>query len=365
MQTVLTAKPSQQLAPAPLAPQGRPRAALLAACVVAFLAAGCSIKLPAVVVDDLLEPLSKPQIHLPSAADLAAARLARAALISSRAYSGGGERNPTNIKPSIPHAVEAAFRAVEANADSEERKRLVPLAMDLRNTTLDNPITYRDASRALKRHSKIDPRIEGRLDRMIANDPVRLARSRDSDGWQRLWARTFNAISEPLGSSLITGFVLAPYQLGNSILHYFAGFSNAEPLSVTGRQALALRQEFLAAHPETHLTPKFERQIQFDLVKLEKTLAKRRFRAAERAFKKDEPRLALYQAEDAHELLENHPQQNTELRGRIRKLETQIENAVAELERHRASALESVVGLPAVQEAEKNLATRLLQGPVP
>ncbi len=346
------------------------RTTLLTSCAVAFLAAGCAVKPPTVVVEELLEPLSKPQVSLPTAADLAAAKLARIALVSSRANANtntstnAGDSKSLAATPSVPHAVSAALRAVENTADSEERKRLVPLAIDLQNATLDDPIAYRDASRALKSRGSLDPRIKGRLDRMIDNDPVRLARSRDLDGWHRLWARTFNTISEPLGSSLITGFVLAPYQLGNSILHYLAGFSNAEPLSVTGRQALVLRQEFLAAHPETPLTPKLERQIEFDLVKLEKTLAKRRLRAAERALKTDEPRLALHHAEAARALLHNHPQQNTRLRRRVKKREAQAAKTVAQLERRRALALTSLVGPPAVQQAERDLAVRLLQSPI-
>ena len=337
-------------------------AMILAACLLAVLTAGCAAKPPTVVVETLLEPLAAPQVRLPSAADLAAAKLARAALVSSQRSLA--EAGPQLESEPADEAIEAAFRKVEDVADTEERKRLVPLAADLRNATLDDPVAYRDASRALKRRGNLDPRISGRLDRTIANDPVRLARRRDLDAWHRLWARTFNTVSEPLGNSLITGFVLAPYQLGNSILHYLASFSNAEPLSVTGRQALVLRQEFLEAHPETPLAKKLERQIDSDLVKLEKTLAKRRYRAAERALKNSQPRLALHHAGTARGFLGNHPEENTQLRERVLKLETQSADAVAALEKRRATALTSIVGPEQIQEAERDLAERLFQGPI-
>ncbi|MFK7897843.1 MAG: hypothetical protein AB8G23_18555 [Myxococcota bacterium] len=261
-------------------------------------------------------------------------------------------------------AVSGALRAVERDATEEERERLVPLSIDLHNTTLDDPIAYRDASRALRQRFGLDPRIEGRLDRTIAADPVKLARRRDLDGWHRLWARTFNTVSEPLGSSLISGFVLAPYQLGNSVLHYLAGFSNSEALSLTGRQALVLRQEFLAANPETPLTPKLERQIEFDLVKLEKTLANRRVRAAESALESPEPRLALHHAQAAHAILATHPQENEELRREVEKLKDRAANEVAALEKRRAQSLTSLPGPAEAQEAERDLATRLLLGPI-
>ena len=115
-----------------------------------------------------------------------------------------------------------------------------------------------------------------RLDRTIDDSLLRLANHRIYDGWERLWARTFNAVSEPLGSSVITGFVLAPYQLANSLVHYFAEFSNSEPLSLTERQALALRQEFLLRYPDTELTPELEKKVGEGVILLEKTRALRR-----------------------------------------------------------------------------------------
>ena len=86
----------------------------------------------------------------------------------------------------------------------------MPLAIDLRNATLDDPIADRAGARKLRRRFGLDPRLESRLDQTIQDDPLRLAGRRQFDGWHRLWARTFNAVVEPLGASAITGFVLAP-----------------------------------------------------------------------------------------------------------------------------------------------------------
>ncbi len=144
--------------------------------------------------------------------------------------------------------------AVEASKD-EDGSDLVHLATDLRNAALDDPIAYREASRELDKEWGIDPRLTGRLERTIRDDPLRLAGRRQFDGWHRLWARTFNAVAEPIGSSAITGFVLAPYQIANSLIHYFAEFSNSEPLSLTDRQALDLREEFVARHPDSPVAP--------------------------------------------------------------------------------------------------------------
>ena len=46
------------------------------------LCGGCHLAPPSILVEDLLEPIAAPARWLPNASDLAAARLARAALIS-------------------------------------------------------------------------------------------------------------------------------------------------------------------------------------------------------------------------------------------------------------------------------------------
>ncbi|MAG33320.1 MAG: hypothetical protein CL908_20785 [Deltaproteobacteria bacterium] len=315
---------------------------------------------PSIVVEDLLEPLAQPRPWLPGPADLAAAKLARAALI------GGANAWPVNSggTPTVDPSIELALAALEEAELSEENEDLLPLAIDLRNATLDDPIAYRSASRTLRKRFGIDPRLEGRLDRTIDDDPLRLARRRQSDGWHRLWARSFNTVSEPLGGSLITGFVLLPFQLVNSIIHYFAEFSNSEPLSPTDRQALALRRDFLARHPDTELTESLERRVEKDLAKLEETLARRRVRAAERAFDSNDSGLALHQARTALEILSPHPEKNSRLRGRAAKLEDRASKAVADRDRLEARSLTARRSPPEQRQAELRLATWILEGPL-
>ncbi|MEZ4355797.1 MAG: hypothetical protein R3F16_19330 [Myxococcota bacterium] len=216
--------------------------------------------------------------------------------------------------------MESALAALLAAPASERNDDLAPLAIDLRNATLDDPIADRAASRALERRRGLDPRLATRLDEIVGDDPLRLARSRQRDDWHLLWARTFNSISEPLGSTAITGFVLAPYTLANSFIHYFAEFSNAEPLSQTGRQALSLRREFLERHPDSPLAPELARRVDRDAIKLEKTLAMRRVRAGEDALEAGEARLARHHARAALDLLEPHPDANARLRRRAIRL---------------------------------------------
>jgi hypothetical protein len=326
--------------------------------ILLWLCVGC-LKPPVIVVEDLLEPLAPPVPWLPAPADIAAARLARAALASS-----------PNALPTVQRAgdvdpaVAKALIVLEEQTIPKKEKSLLPLAIDLRNATLDDPLAYRAASRELRKRRGLDPRIKSRLDRTIDDSLLHLARNRIYDGWERLWARSFNAVSEPLGNSLITGFVLAPYQLGNSLVHYFAEFSNNEPLSLTSRQALALRQEFLLRYPDTDVTEELEKKVDKSMILLKKTLALRRVRAAEQALDGDEPRLALHQADTAVEILSAYPEENGRLRKRAQRLQAKAEKRVAQIERHNARSLEAIMASGPRREAEFRLSARLLSGPL-
>ncbi|MCB9726688.1 MAG: hypothetical protein H6748_21765, partial [Spirochaetaceae bacterium] len=297
-------------------PRRRPIAAI--GLGLALLAASGCLARRSIVVEELLLPIETPKPWLPEAADLAAVRLGRAALLArpGAPHGAGSDASTSTATP----AVESALAALLAAPASERNDDLAPLAIDLRNATLDDPIADRAASRALRRRRGLDPRLATRLDEIVGDDPLRLARSRQRDDWHLLWARTFNSISEPLGSTAITGFVLAPYTLANSFIHYFAEFSNAEPLSQTGRQALSLRREFLERHPDSPLAPELARRVDRDAIKLEKTLAMRRVRAGEDALEAGEARLARHHARAALDLLEPHPDANARLRRRAIRL---------------------------------------------
>ena len=333
----------------------RPTAVAALACV---LLAGC-IKRPAVLVDaDLLEPMRPETSWLPSASDRAAVELARVALVAPPPPTLRARQGAAGIE------IERALAAVKAATTEETGDRLLPLATDLRNATLDDPIGYRRASRSLKRRFGLDPRLRSRLSRTVEDDPIRLAVRRQLDGWHTLWARTFNAVSEPLGNSLITGFVIAPFQLANSITHYFAEFSNREALSLTGRQALAHRKDFLGRHPDTELTPKLERQIAKGDVKLARTLAHRRVRAADNAYDSGEWLLSSLQAEAAERILSEAPDHNRRLRRKAHKLAVRAGDRLDARHARRARSLEARASEPTTRDAELRLASSLLAGPV-
>ncbi|MBW2425409.1 MAG: hypothetical protein JRG86_14255 [Deltaproteobacteria bacterium] len=316
---------------------------------------GC-LSRPAVVTHDLLEPVAIPMAWLPTQADLDAAALARIALISH-------PPEPRRIGQTEMRAdarVERALDRLERSSGETGQHKLLPLGIDLRNATLDDPIADRAAARRLRKRRDVDPRLESRLDRMIADDPIHLARRRILDDWHRLWARTFNAVAEPIGNSVITGLVIAPFQLANSIIHYFADFSNAEPLSLRGRQALSLRKQFLAAHPDTEWTEALERKVEAGQIRLERTLALRRVRAADRASDADHPRLAARHAAAALSVLEAHPEENGRLRRRAGRAILEADEEIGRRERLDARSSAARLASSALREIETRIASELL-----
>jgi len=334
-------------------------ASLAFVAVLALQGVGCT-KPPAVVIDDLLEPFAMPEPWMPGPGDLAAARLARAALLAKAPVGSGSQEIDPDTPAAAAPRVERALAEVQAAKLSNDQKHLALLAVDLRNATLDDPIAYRAGSRALRRKRGLDPRLRGRLDRTIGDDPLRLAGRRQFDGWHRLWARTFNSVAEPLGSSAITGFVLAPFQLANSLIHYVAEFSNSEPLSFTDRQALTLRQDFLAKHPQTSATPVLEKKIARDVILLEKTLAIRRVRGAEAALKAERPALAAHHARAAVNILSPHPEANGRTRKTAVGLIKTADTKRAEQTQLAARSLEATATQPYLREIEVRLAAALL-----
>ena len=320
------------------------------------LSSGCLAR-RSIVVDDLLEPLAPPRPWLPAPADLAAARLARAALVAN---SVDETDDGATLDDGAPAAVEKALGELEKVGLPDDQENLRLLAIDLRNATLDDPIRDREASRKLRQRHDPDPRLRGRLDDLIAADPLAQANRREFDGWHRLWARTFNTVSEPLGSSIITGFVLAPYQLANSVIHYLADFSNDEPLSLTDRQALALRRDFLRAHPDTESTAILEKKIERDSIRLVETLALRRTRSAEAALDADESGLAFHHAKAARTLLARYPEENRRLQKRAARLEDRARRMRTSETRRRLRSLEASPGRDESRAAETRMSRALL-----
>ncbi len=186
-----------------------------------------------------LQPLPPVGARIPEEADLLARDLAAAALVEPRSSS---------------QALLGRLEELE-KARAEEGllpTGLVPVAADLVNTTLDDPIAYRVATAALLERDDLPSGLEKRLQDDVRDDPLRLADARLREAFVKDAAEVFNAIVAPLSKAAYTP-IAAGIGLARSLVN-LALSERAEPeLEFRERQALAHWKRFLDENPESPL----------------------------------------------------------------------------------------------------------------
>jgi len=264
----------------------RARVGLAALLLLSLVALACRTTIGAPVTSPL-EPLPHRVARTPDSADLAAARLAEAASASDRAAV---ERELANLR-----SADTLARSGGASWQSS----LLPLGHDLANASLDDPIAYREATDELLDTRDLNAAMKGRLEVAVKDDPLRLARKRILDDWQTMFARTFNAVAEPLGKSAITGFSASPYQIAISAFYWGLGMLERQPLTLPERQALVHRKRFVAAHPEAPESDEVREEIARNEEELDRTLRNGLILNAKAAARRGNPRAAKALAEHA------------------------------------------------------------------
>ncbi len=222
---------------------------------------------------------------VPDAADRTVVEIAHAALLGR------------------PEAAARAVRRLEAidtvlEAADEPRTGLVPAAVDLANATQGDPRAYRSGTQRLLERDDLDPALRARLEIAERDDPLVLARDRLREDWLFEFGRAFNAVAEPLGSS-ITTFTLAPYRLARSVVNYALALHAREPLPLRQRQALAHWKTFVAQHPETPEAALLAPRVAVAEWRWQRTQRDRDLRVAEQALDEERYPLALVHADRA------------------------------------------------------------------
>lgn len=245
----------------------------------------CTTRAP-LVEDQILQPLMPRAALQPSESDLATRDLARAALLTDR--------------EAMEHSL-ALLRELAKGESEPDRDlaRRIPLSIDLRNSTLDDPLQYRAACRSLKGRKDNDPRLESRLEECLDDDYLRLARRRIRDSREVLWAESYNAVADPLSRSILSGGVLTPYYIANSAASYLARINERDAFSLQMRQALVHRERYLAHFPDSEEAPGVQRQVDRARRKLRKQQAKKLVFLSKVALDNGNPRVAEVLAERA------------------------------------------------------------------
>ncbi len=222
---------------------------------------------------------------VPDVADQTAVDVARAALLSR------------------PEQATRAVRRLEAidtvlEATNEPPTGLVPAAADLANATLDDPRAYRSATRDLLDRGDLDPALRARLEMSERDDPLELANDRLREDWLLEFGRAFNALAEPLGTS-VTTFTLAPYRMAQSVVNYALEMHAREPLPLRQRQALFQWKTFIALHPDSPEAEELAPRVASAQWRWMRTLRDRDLRVAESALDESHYGLALVHADRA------------------------------------------------------------------
>jgi len=228
---------------------------------------------------------SRAQPPPPDAADRTAVSLARSALLS----------NPQELASALARL--ESIETVLASFD-EKPTGLIPVAIDLRNTTLDDSTAYRRATKRLLERQDLQPAMRSRLELYWHDAPLELAHDRIVDAWQVDFGMAFNALAEPIGRSIMTA-ELAPMRLGRALINYATWIYTREALDIHRRQALAHWKEYVARHPDAEESTTLLPRIRNAEARWRATQYDRAMRVARRAWKADKVRLTLIYSDRA------------------------------------------------------------------
>lgn len=257
----------------------RARIVIAAVCVMWI---GCSTPSALPLVSPVIRGIRFAPI-VPENADHAAADLAAAALVSDRE---GADRALARI--------ERIDR--EERRDGEAATGLSPQANDLYNAAFLGGRDYQRATETLLDRDDLSPAMRTRLEQTTNDDPLKLADARIRDAYLVSTARLFNSIAEPVGRSIMTT-ALAPYRLGQSLVHYAILQYRQDSLPLQRRQALAHWKNFLERYPQAPESEVIASRVEKAQVRWNRTQRDQSLATARDALSTGRPRTALYYAE--------------------------------------------------------------------
>lgn len=293
---------------------------------------GCYTPAPA-PLGSALEPLPTMAARVPDDPDLVARDLAASALAEPRAASA------------------AAVERLEA-LDRERRAQglaptgLVPVAADLANATLDDPIAYRRATAAVLERDDLSLGLRKRLEADVADDPLRLADERLRDAVVKDTAEVFNALIAPLSRIALTP-IQGALALTRSVTDLMLAERTEDALELQERQALGHWKRFLDLHPDAPQAPEIARRTEETQLRWNRTRRDRALRSARQALEDEKYAAALVLAQRAERYA---PEDEEALEVR--------EKAAARLEHLRAQRARSLEADPATSPEDRSPAAR-------
>ncbi len=256
----------------------------LLACAALFAAACATERAPTPAVSPF-EPLTTLPTQAPDEFDRATRTLAAALLLGDR------ER-----------AAAATLRIDSFDADREASHEppsgLAPYAQDAENSTISDPLAFRNAQHELLERDDLPPELERRVEIEVSDDPLTLADQRINDARRGRITRFVNALTRAVGTSFANPPMLA-YRAGMGLIGLGLAERREDPLTPPERQALGHWKSFVERHPDSREAAALLDEIDEAQTRWLETQRRRNERRAQDALDSGRPALARALAERA------------------------------------------------------------------
>jgi hypothetical protein len=266
-------------------------------------------------------PIGAPRVRaaiVPDELDSAAADLAVATLAAD---ADGVTRALT--------ALESAERDLRPDGPPT---RLVPAGFEAADAVRCPGRAGIRATELLLERDDLDGAARARLERWLEDDPLAIARKRINESRYIAFARLFNAVSEPVGRSILSTTLL-PFTLGSSLAHVTIDYAREDALPLQRRQALVHWQHFAREYPDAPEVAELEPEIESYQAAWRETQADHAIDLAEGALGDGDPDGAWFYARRARRHIDSE---------HAREIQQQAETRIAD--RRRAFAYASEYG---------------------
>jgi hypothetical protein len=208
--------------------------------------------------------------------------------------------------------------------------RLVPAAIEAADAVRAPGRAGIAATERLLDRDDLDGAARARLERWLEDDPLVLAKKRINESRYIAFARLFNAVSEPVGRSILSTTLL-PFTLGSSLAHVTIDYAREDALPLQRRQALVHWQRFAREYPDAPEVAELEPEIESYQASWRETQADKALALADEALDGGNPDGAWFYARRARRHVDSE---------RARGIQEQAESRIADRRRALAQAVE-------------------------
>jgi hypothetical protein len=137
----------------------------------------------------------------------------------------------------------------ERLAEGEGPTGMIPYMIDARIALEDDEFVRRAAAEHILERDDLEPQLRFRLEREVADDPIKLAAQRIHEARMIRWGGAANLLSAAAGTSFSQPEML-PLKVGQALLQIALGMHMADELSPQERQALVYWKEVVEENPD-------------------------------------------------------------------------------------------------------------------